>query len=85
MIIPASEEGQYSPHFLGQTSMITTTKIPKKTVGSDTGKPNFKYENSFSKALEPTEVVPKKLSICPNAINNRNPTCKTSNNTCWNK
>ena len=48
--------------------MITTTKIPKKTVGSDTGKPNFKYENSFSKALEPTEVVPKKLSICPNAI-----------------
>ena len=68
MIIPASEEGQYSPHFLGQISMITTTKIPKKTVGSDTGKPNFKYENSFSKALEPTDVVPKKLSICPNAI-----------------
>ena len=84
MIIPASEEGQYSPHFLGQISMITTTKIPKKTVGSDTGKPNFKYENSFSKALEPTEVVPKKLSICP-CDNNRNPTCKTSNNTCWNK
>ena len=41
IIIPANDEGQYSPHFLGHRIIITTTKAPKKTVGSEIGKPNF--------------------------------------------
>ncbi len=64
MMSPRSDDGKYPFHFLGQSSMIPITKIPRTMACALGLSPLLKYPISFCAAVSVVGVViPSRLSV----------------------
>ncbi len=65
-MMPSSEAGKRSDHFLGHRSMVRITTVPSTTACQSTVKPPRKKPKNFSVAeCAPGVWIPRKLSIWP--------------------